>query len=183
MKRILPDMGLGIGPGTGSDTGNENGSVMLIALLIMALLTIIGVSAINDTTTELQIARNDAIYKINFFQADGSARQGIQALEDTADPTTNLVPSSSSIAWLQNTGYDPDAQAWEFSGAGQNAIQSDFPGARGNSAGYMVEFRGITAGSGKTMTASTNLYEYRVYGRSSYNDGDCMVMTGYRIRF
>lgn len=179
MKRILPDIGTGIG----SVTGNENGSVMLIALLIMALLTIIGVSAINDTTTELQIARNDAIYKINFFQADGSARQGVQMLEDMGTPAANLIPASSSIAWLQNTDYNPDAQDWEFSGASQNAAQSDFPGARGSSAGYMVEFRGITSGSGKSMTASTNLYEYRVYGRSSYNDGDCMVMTGYRIRF
>ena len=179
MKSILPDIGTGIG----SDTGNENGSVMLIALLIMALLTIIGVSAINDTTTELQIARNDAIYKINFFQADGSARQAVQMLEDTANPGTNLIPSSSSITWLQDTDYNPDAQDWEFSGASQNAAQSDFPGNRGSSAGYLVEFRGIAAGSGKRYDGITNLYEYRVYGRSSYNDGDCMVMTGYRIRF
>jgi len=161
---------------TGSDTGNENGSVMLIALLIMALLTIIGVSAINDTTTELQIARNDAIYKINFFQADGSVRQAVQILEDTANPGTNLIPSSSSITWLQDTNYDPD-QTWVF---GTNAANSDFAG---NIAGYLAEFRGIAGGSGKDMTASTNLYEYRVYGRSSYNGGDCMIMSGYRIRF
>lgn len=171
MKNIVPN----IGPGIGSDTGSENGSVMLIALLIMALLTIIGVSAINDTTTELQIARNDAIYKINFFQADGSVRQGVQMLEDTADPETNLIPSSSSITWLQDIGYDPD-QTWVAAG-------SDFTGIRGNTAGYSAEFRGIAGGSGKDMTASTNLYEYRVYGRSSYNGGDCMVMSGYRIRF
>ena len=171
MKNIVPN--------TGSDTGNENGSVMLIALLIMALLTIIGVSAINDTTTELQIARNDAIYKINFFQADGSVRQGVQMLEETADPETDLIPSSSSITWLQDTNYDPD-QAWVY---GTNAANSDFTGVRGNSAGYLAEFRGIAGGSGKDMTASTTLYEYRVYGRSSYNNGDSMVMTGYRIRF
>jgi type IV pilus assembly protein PilX len=166
-------------PTIGSDTGNETGSVMLIALLIMALLTIIGVSAINDTSTELQIARNDRIYKINFFQADGSARQAIQMLEDTANPGTNLVPSSSSITWLQNTGYNPE-QTWTF---GTNAASSDFTGIRGSTAGYSAEFRGIAGGSGKDMTESTNLYEYRVYGRSSYNNGDCMVMTGYRIRF
>lgn len=176
MKSIVRNTG----PGIGSDTGNENGSVMLIALLIMALLTIIGVSAINDTTTELQIARNDAIYKINFFQADGSVRQAVQVLEDTADPGTNLIPSSSSISWLQNTNYNPDAQDWEYAGASQNAANSDFVG---NTAGYLAEFRGIAGGSGKNMTASSNLYEYRVYGRSSYNGGDCMVMSGYRIRF
>jgi len=144
----------------------------------MALLTIIGVSAINDTTTELQIARNDAIYKINFFQADGSARQAIQMLENMPNPNTALIPSSSTISWLQNTGFDPDAQtSWDFS---SNAAQSDFPS---NDAGYFVEFRGIAGGSGKDMTASTNLYEYRAYGRSFANSGDCMVMTGYRIRF
>lgn len=169
MKNIVPN--------TGSDTGNENGSVMLIALLIMALLTIIGVSAINDTTTELQIARNDAIYKINFFRADGSARQAVQMLENTANPGTDLIPSSSSITWLQDTDYDPDAQDWV---SGTNAADSDFAG---NDAQYLAEFRGIAGGSGKDMTASTNLYEYRVYGRSSYNGGDCMVTTGYRIRF
>lgn len=169
-----------IRPGTGFDVGNERGSVMTIALLIMTLLTIIAVSAINDTTTELQIARNDTIYKLNFFQADGSARQAIQALEDVSGPTTDLIPATTSLAWLQNTMYNPDAQDWEYSGGSQNAEASDFP--RGN-AGYLVVFNGIATGSGKDITESTNLYEYIAYGRSVLDDGDSMVMAGYRIRF
>jgi len=169
MKKMCPDI------------GNEKGSVMVIALLIMTLLTIIGVSAINDTTTELQIARNDAIYKINFFEADGSARQAIQMLEDIPSPQTALVPSSSTVSWLQDIGYDPSTQDWDFTaGAGQNATLSDLPS---NEAGYCVVFNGYAEGTGKDITEPTNLYEYHAYGRSSTTDGDCMVMAGYRIRF
>ncbi len=174
MKKICPALGSDLGPDIGSNIKNEKGSVMIIALLIMALLTIIGVSAINDTTTELQIARNDAIYKINFFQADGSARQAAQTLEDMPSPQTALIPATATVNWLYNSSFDPD-QTWIY---GTNAAQSDFPS---NDAGFCVAFNAVVGG--KDMTASTNLYDYRVFGRSSTNDGDCMVMTGYRIRF
>jgi len=49
---------------------NEEGTVIVVALLILVLLTIIGISGTNTTVTELQIVGNDARYKQNFYNAE-----------------------------------------------------------------------------------------------------------------
>ena len=40
---------------------NDRGSVLIIALLVLVLLTIIGISATNTTTTDIQIASNEKV--------------------------------------------------------------------------------------------------------------------------
>ncbi len=49
----------------------ENGSVLVIALVILVLMTVIGMVATNTTTTDLMIAANDREFKQNFYVADG----------------------------------------------------------------------------------------------------------------
>ena len=49
---------------------NEEGSVMIIVVLIMIALTTIGISALNTTTIEIQIAGNDKFHKMAFQNAD-----------------------------------------------------------------------------------------------------------------
>ncbi|MBF0224262.1 MAG: pilus assembly PilX N-terminal domain-containing protein [Desulfobacterales bacterium] len=49
---------------------NEKGSIMLIALLIMAMLTILGLTAVNTAVVELRIAHNEQILKRNFYNAE-----------------------------------------------------------------------------------------------------------------
>ncbi|GAB6905288.1 hypothetical protein DESC_310043 [Desulfosarcina cetonica] len=52
--------------------GNENGSVMVAALCILAMVTILGVTASNTSTIEQQIAANDQFIKMSFYNADGA---------------------------------------------------------------------------------------------------------------
>ena len=61
---------------------NEHGSVMVVTMLILLLLTIIGVSAIDTTTTEVLIATNEQLHKIAFYAADGGSEAGTVLLED-----------------------------------------------------------------------------------------------------
>jgi len=46
---------------------NENGSVIVAALMILALLTIIGFAAINNSTTEQHLATNTLLYERAFY--------------------------------------------------------------------------------------------------------------------
>jgi len=57
---------------------NENGYIIIAALLILALLTIISVSAINMSTTELKIATNELLYEKAFYAAEA----GLQHLTE-----------------------------------------------------------------------------------------------------
>ncbi len=59
----------------------ESGSALIIALLIMALLSIIAISTINTTNTEIQIAGNDKWEKTSFSAADGGTSVGVQLVE------------------------------------------------------------------------------------------------------
>ena len=52
---------------------NEDGSVLVIALLMLAFLSILGVSATTTSTIEVQIAGNDRNFKQNFYKAEAGA--------------------------------------------------------------------------------------------------------------
>jgi hypothetical protein len=52
--------------------GNEKGSVMVISLLILVVLTVIGVAATSTTELELQISGNDKTQKMAFYAAEAA---------------------------------------------------------------------------------------------------------------
>jgi hypothetical protein len=60
---------------------NSDGAVTIAALLILAVLTIIGVSSISTSNIEVQIATNDKVHKMAFYAADGGSQLGMELLE------------------------------------------------------------------------------------------------------
>jgi Tfp pilus assembly protein PilX len=62
---------------------NENGGVLIVvAVLLLALLTILGISSINTSRIESKISVNDHLQKMAFYEADGGTQAGIQLLEE-----------------------------------------------------------------------------------------------------
>lgn len=59
----------------------EEGFILVTALLILLVMTIIGIAATRNTTTELLIAGNDKVYKETFFNADGGVDVAQELLE------------------------------------------------------------------------------------------------------
>ena len=55
---------------------NEKGTVLIIALLALLLLTIIGISTITSTTTDIQIASNEKVHNMAFYAADAGIEVG-----------------------------------------------------------------------------------------------------------
>ena len=51
---------------------NEDGSVMVVAILILALLTIIGIAAMSTTNVELKISGNEKSYKMALYAAEAA---------------------------------------------------------------------------------------------------------------
>ncbi|GAG11109.1 unnamed protein product, partial [marine sediment metagenome] len=50
---------------------NEKGSVLLVSVLILILVTVIGIAATNTSTIEILISGNDKWHKMAFHEADG----------------------------------------------------------------------------------------------------------------
>ena len=69
---------------------NENGSVLVLALILLMLLTMVGISAIDTSTLEIQVAGNERNYKRNFFRAEAAALQASQFIHDSASYTETI---------------------------------------------------------------------------------------------
>ena len=104
-----------------SNLNNEEGSAIVIALIILVLLTMIGISATDNTVIELQIVRNEAIYRQNFYKAEGAVIEAAQILEVSS--VADSLPPSTSYIWLKDSStlddmtvvgdwnaWEPDAQ-------------------------------------------------------------------------
>ena len=64
---------------------NQRGSALIIALLMLVVLTLIGISASTTATFELQISGNDKLYKRSFFAADGGTSAGSELVEQSIE--------------------------------------------------------------------------------------------------
>lgn len=62
---------------------NEDGAILVIALVLLALLSLLGIAATNTATLEIQIAANDRTYKQNFYMAEAALREAMQRLENS----------------------------------------------------------------------------------------------------
>ena len=90
---------------------NENGSVIVVALMMLALLTILGHSAINTSTTEQHLATNTLLYERSFYAAEAGFEhaKGILKVPYTEQNQSNIA--------LGNQG------SWTFVLNGSGVIQ------------------------------------------------------------
>ncbi len=72
---------------------NEKGFAIILALIMLAILTIIGISSSTTSTIELQIVRNERIFQRDFYIADSIWKYGAYWLEvqSTAPPFINTT--------------------------------------------------------------------------------------------
>jgi hypothetical protein len=139
---------------------NEKGSTLIVALLILVVLTIIGVSATTTTEIELKIAGNDQFRKVAFHNADSgvySVPKLISLCMDNGSEQSvagmTYTPSDGTF-YREIMGFDgPDAATDVlFSLGGFNVnVDVNRTGAM-NLAGGGVEFasgaEGVGVGSG-----------------------------------
>jgi Tfp pilus assembly protein PilX len=159
----------------------EDGSAMVLALMVLAILTIIGVSAINTSTTELQIVRNEQIYQINFYQAEASAYEAAQRIE--LEPNIeNVLPRLTSLAWMNDgtSGNSVDFSAaanWVNDGSvSDNSVDSSINA----DASYAASLKKVEGSLGEGMQRK---YIYAVFGQSQSNNGSVIVEIGYKKVF
>jgi Tfp pilus assembly protein PilX len=60
----------------------ENGSILVIGLLILGILTVIGISASRTAEIDIQIAGNERLHKTAFYAADAGIEVGRAVLND-----------------------------------------------------------------------------------------------------
>ena len=104
----------------GSLLNNQNGSMILIALMALVIMTVIGLISSNTVVTENFIIRNQGIYKINVNMVEAAIMEGYQefmqlpvndpALVDV-DSVANDYINDITDTWAATDWYRPDDSA------------------------------------------------------------------------
>ncbi|MFZ0133617.1 MAG: pilus assembly PilX N-terminal domain-containing protein [Desulfobacterales bacterium] len=93
----------------------EKGSVLVVTLMVLALLSIVAFAAVRSSTTEVQIAGNELLHQKYFFTADAGLDHALRLLEKRYQAVNTLaVRSGQAGNWN-----------FAFSGSDQMAGTSD----------------------------------------------------------
>ena len=112
---------------------NSDGAVTIAALLILAVLTIIGISSITTSNVEVQIATNDKVHKMAFYAADGGSELGTELLElniacASGFANDNLVINNITVVdkdfWMQGD-IDKPTDISDYSSNTDRDVQID----------------------------------------------------------
>ena len=94
-----------------SSCDNQKGFAIIIVISVLALITLVGIMATRTTSTELQIATSDEIYKIAFYAAEASRAYVVNnsdlygsANVDPEDPTGFPDDSDDSVIQALDSG-------------------------------------------------------------------------------
>jgi len=141
---------------------SEHGSVLVVVLLILLVLSLIGTTAMINSSTGVKIASNLSLRQNSFYASDGALELGREILNDVVDnrgipttwssviqqtDTTNDIVTELTIL-NANTGDEPDI----LTTLGSSTITADIDMVdRENMAGSSAEFgsgyEGIGMGS------------------------------------
>ena len=118
----------------------EEGSVLVVALLILVLLTLIGISATRTGEIELQISGNEKYHKIAFYAAESGWEVAVSWLDDQYPPSTTssvagptTMPGDNNTTYSYSTSFDGAEHAPGYSTEFKRYIyQIDSTGALGN---------------------------------------------------
>ncbi len=97
--------------------GSQKGSVILIVLMLLVLMSIIGISSTNITVTESFIVRNTGIRKQNIHLVDAAASEFVQILLDAGlDDTASLEIFEINPQMPNHMPWINDTAIWFDSG-------------------------------------------------------------------
>ncbi len=107
----------------------QTGVALFISLVLLLILTIIGVSAVQSTSLEVRMARNDHDALMAFQAAEAALRDG-EALVQNLVSTTAFVPVGTAGLWsVGNFGQSPPwLNAANWGGGGSSPAASSVAG-------------------------------------------------------
>ena len=97
---------------------NENGVALIIALIMLLILTLIGISSINTTTFETKISGNQRMGTDAFYASEAGVQVGLNQIPEITPISKSKIGTDtyysgtvSFVGWAQNVGHD---QTWSF---------------------------------------------------------------------
>ena len=140
---------------------------MIVALALLMLLTLIGISATTTSMIEIQISGAKKTYTDHLFQAEGAAMECVQFMEDNPTDTTYL-----------NDKEIDDVDDDDIRNLFTSPLKSSATPSIGT--GYAAVHQGVV---GSMKMGQPNLHGYTVYGWHDTPQGQVIIELGYRRAF
>lgn len=106
IKILLPKPDSSEDPAKSQPLDNQNGSVIVLVLMVLVIMTLIGIMSSDTVVSENQITRNMAIYKQNVNLAESALMQGLQQfMQIPVTNPANFVPGVA--AWIDSRNANP----------------------------------------------------------------------------
>ena len=146
----------------------QDGSVMILALALLMLLTLIGISATRTSMIEIQISGAKKTYTEHLFLAEGAAMQCAQDMQGGSNPSTE--PYFNDERTKTEDQIQSLIQDLNFANSDTSSIGS----------AYATLYQGVV---GSIKMGQPNLHAYAVYGWHDTPQGRVIVELGYRMAF
>lgn len=92
---------------------NQNGSIILIALMVLVIMTVIGLMSSRTVVTENFIIRNQGIYKQNVNMVEAAIMETLQRFMQLEPDDANIVNvNASALTWINDINDSWAATDW-----------------------------------------------------------------------
>ena len=152
----------------------EEGSVLIIALLVLAFFTLLGVSTFSISNMEIRIIGNENTQKQNLYCAEAAAMRCAQHMQDNDLRT-------SPLGYLNGINSATQTQSDITTSLNSYTLSDDLTELPADTVFASVS-RGIASGSSLDMT-KTRVHDYAVYGWCDNSNNLVIVEVGYRKAF
>jgi len=93
-----------------SNFNNEKGSALILALLVLVLLTLMGISATTTSTVGVQMAGSEKFYEMAFYSAESGWQRALNWLDGRYPGVTdNLVSNGTDFDVVAGSLEEADA--------------------------------------------------------------------------
>ena len=152
---------------------NEDGTVLVVALIMLVLLTVIGISASTTSTIEIRIAGNEKFHKMAFYAADGGTEAGAELLEQSIEDRGWSDGSTVGSANILNGDFwanlaEPAVDDVQIPNLGGGQVNLRFNGDTELSTGSALQIASGYEGKGKGVAGGG---AYVVYNIRSFASG------------
>jgi hypothetical protein len=120
---------------------NDRGSVLVVALLVLVLLTLMGISATTTSTIEVQMAGNEKFHDMAFYAAESGWQTSLNWLDrQYPGVTQNLGWDEESETFVPENYNTPDYMVLAEDNDTEYSVKIEFVGTRAVP-GYGTNFR------------------------------------------
>ncbi len=120
---------------------NEKGSALVIALLILVLLTLMGISATTTSTIEVQMAGSEKFYEMSFYAAESGWQTALNWLDGQYPGVTkNLGYDQATTTYTEDNFAAPDGISLAGDNNSEYFVKIEFVGTA-PVPGYGTNFR------------------------------------------